>query len=109
VAGESTPGSRRVVQASTFCLADGDDRRVGSDAVRTGVPDPAEVTQKLWGIPPMNWLAAAITACGFFGGFLTLVDAGQASIDAVAGVLTGAVLLGFSWVARRPIVVAHAS
>ena len=63
---------------------------------------------KLWDIPPMNWLAAALAGCGLFGGLLVLVDAGQASVDAVAGVLSGAVLLGFPWVPRRPTTVVYA-
>lgn len=64
---------------------------------------------KLLETPSMNWLAAAMTACGLLGGLLVVTGAGQASVDAVAGVLTGMLLLGFPWIADRPNMVLHAA
>jgi len=47
--------------------------------------------------PFFHWLGGAITACGITGLLLAATGAGDRSIDLVAGVLPGVLLLGFGW------------
>ncbi len=48
-----------------------------------------------------HWLGGVITACGLVGLVLAATDAREPTIALVAGVLPGAVLLGFGWWGAR--------
>ncbi len=48
-----------------------------------------------------HWLGGVITACGVVGLVLAISGAREVWIDLVAGVLPGAVLLGFGWWGAR--------
>ncbi len=48
-----------------------------------------------------NLLGAVIAACGLIGIALALLGQGAAAIDVVAGVVPGAILLGFGWWGMR--------
>jgi hypothetical protein len=47
--------------------------------------------------PFFNWLGAAVTLCGVIGLVLVFAGADQAWIATIAGVIPGALLLGFGW------------
>jgi hypothetical protein len=51
----------------------------------------------VFGEPFFHRLGALITACGAVGLVLAFSDAGELPVDLVAGVVPGAVLLGFGW------------